>query len=187
MTKTRTKSGSSGRRRAVRPTGTGRGPFQGQYRASFQHDGRLKLNKPLAVLLRQHGCRRLYIAHSPVSSGIVLCPEREWTGYEKWLQACYSRKAWGQARELFLSAATLITVDAQGRITIPKGLLETLGMKRGGYLAVIGSGRWFFAYTAEVLRRLYESFCIGSDAKDRPGHAVPVSPDPARKFPVRAT
>ena len=117
----------------------------------------------------------------------MLCPEREWTGYEKWLQTQYTRKEWPQARELFVCAATITSVDRQGRITLPKCLVETLGMKGGNYLVVTGAGRWFFAYTGEVFRRLYESFYLGPAAKAEQGRVAPKSSNSLRKFPGNAT
>lgn len=187
MTPSETESKSHPKGRPARSAHSGAGPFCGQYTAAKNRDGRLRLSKSLADVLKRHDCCKVYVAHSPTCPGIVLCPEQEWTEYATWLRTQYSKTEWPRARELFVCAATPTPVDRQGRIALPRALDETLGLKSGNCFMVLGTGRWFFAYTRDVVRSLYGSFYLESTPKTGPDRAAPEPPKSARGFPGMPT
>lgn len=111
--------------------------FYGEYEHSIDDKGRLIIPSKLRVTLEDNYIDKFYITRG-FDKCIVVYEEREWSRLEQKLRALPNNKPEARAFvRIFFSGARLVDCDKQGRIHIPKYLLEHAGINKGVF--VIGA------------------------------------------------
>ena len=115
----------------------------GEYRATISEDCRLRLNKDVAEMLREHEVKQLWRFPDPTAPAIVLCPPKMCKTYKKLAQDHLPQtmdleKAYRQ----YICSGKPASIDNYNRIKIKKLCLDHAKLQPGSKVVILGVGLW---------------------------------------------
>jgi len=112
--------------------------FIGEYQAKVDAKGRVMFPAPFRKQLEGEG-QEEFVINRGFEACLVIYPKKEWDAISKKINALNPFKAENRNFiRLFNNGATLVSLDAAGRLLLPRELMKYAGIESDVYLAANG-------------------------------------------------